>query len=481
MNNQKPLGLNAVLNAIKSSLSILFPLIIYPYVFHVLHSENIGKVNFASSIVSYFSMFAMLGVTQYAVREGAKIRNNKDEINKLTSEIFTINVISTIVSYVLLAVCIISISKLHLYSELILICSISIAFNTLGIEWVNTIYEDYLYITIRSIIINIISLVFIFIFVKSEDDLYIYAFLSILGSVITGIVNWRYCRRYIRLKLTKSINFKRHFKPISILFANALATNIYVNSDITMIGWFCGDYNVGIYVLAVKVYSVIKNIMAALYAVTVPRISYYFGAGDNEKVMELYSNLISSILLILLPASAGIISVAPEIIMFIGGNEYIESIVPLRILGISLIGAIFAGLLTYCLNIPLGREMINFQATIISALLNIGLNFVLIELLSQNGAAITTAISEFSVFFYCLFRSRNEIKLYVDIKRVIHYLLQSVAGVIVVITVTICTHHILGVSFVSFTIIVMSSVIVYGVLLILVKNSFVLALLKWNK
>ena len=126
-NKQKPLGLNAILNAIKSSLSILFPLIIYPYVFHVLHSENIGRVNFSSSIVSYFSMFAMLGVTQYAIREGAKIRNDKNGINKLASEIFTINVISTIDSYFLLAICVLFVGKLHSYSELILICSISIA------------------------------------------------------------------------------------------------------------------------------------------------------------------------------------------------------------------------------------------------------------------------------------------------------------------------------------------------------------------
>lgn len=175
MRNKKvSLGINAILNGIKSSLSVLFPLIIYPYVFQVLHSNNMGKVNFAMSIVSYFSMFAMLGVTQYAVREGAKKRNNTLELNKFASEIFTINMISTIVSYLLLAVSIVTLDKLHDYKILIFICSISIIFTALGIEWVNTIFEDFFYITIRSIVVNIVTLILIFIFVKDENDIYIY-------------------------------------------------------------------------------------------------------------------------------------------------------------------------------------------------------------------------------------------------------------------------------------------------------------------
>ena len=95
MINNKRIGVNALLNVVKSSLSVIFPLIVYPYVFHVLHSTNMGRINFAASIVSYFSMFAMLGVSQYAVREGARIRENKVELNRFASEIFSLNIISS--------------------------------------------------------------------------------------------------------------------------------------------------------------------------------------------------------------------------------------------------------------------------------------------------------------------------------------------------------------------------------------------------
>ena len=45
---------NGVFNAIKTLMSVLFPLITFPYASRILGPSGIGKVNFASSIVSYF-------------------------------------------------------------------------------------------------------------------------------------------------------------------------------------------------------------------------------------------------------------------------------------------------------------------------------------------------------------------------------------------------------------------------------------------
>ena len=426
-------------------------------------------------------MFAMLGVSQYAVREGARIRENKVELNRFASEIFSLNIISTAISYIGLICLTFTWKYLSEYRTLIFISSISIAFTTLGIEWVNTIFEDYIYITIRSIIINVLTLALVFLCVKDENDIYVYAFLSVLGNIITSLFNWRYCRKYIKLKITTAINAKTHIRPILTLFANCLATNIYVNSDITMLGLFTNDYTVGIYSLSVKIYSVIKNIIAALYTVTIPRISFYIGNKDYLKVKELYSNVVSTIILLLLPTSAGIIAIAPEIIRFMGGNEYSDSIIPLRILGISLVGAILAGLLTYCLNIPFGKEKINFQATILSAFINMGLNFVLIRVLKQNGAAITTVISEFCVFFYCLIKSRNELHRFLDIDILKKNTLDAFAGVIIVFICSWFVHSIIDISIISMILIIIMSVIIYGLFLLMAKNDVVMGGLKRGK
>ena len=83
MLKKKSLAKNAMLNSLKTILAMIFPLITFPYASRVLQVENMGKVNYASSIISYFVLLAGLGIKTYAIREGARIRDNKEKLEKL--------------------------------------------------------------------------------------------------------------------------------------------------------------------------------------------------------------------------------------------------------------------------------------------------------------------------------------------------------------------------------------------------------------
>ncbi|MCD8011869.1 MAG: flippase [Lachnospiraceae bacterium] len=476
----RSLGVNAALNAIKSGLSVIFPLITYPYAFRILHAEGMGKINYATSIVSYFSMIAALGITTYAVREGAKIRDDRENFTKFSNQIFTFNLITTIVAYVLLGLFLAVFDSFQSYSGLIWLLSLSIAFTTLGVEWINTIYEDYLFITIRSIFTHVISLVLLFVFVRDADDYYWYAGLTVLTNAIICITNWVYCRRYTRLKVVKQLEMGKHIRPIFTLFANSVATSIYVSADTTMLGWFAGDYYVGIYSIAVKIYNVAKQMLVALYSVTISRISFYIGQGDTESVRKTYTSMLSNITLLLLPASVGLISISREVILFMGGNEYMEAVPTLQILSISLVGAIFGGAVTYCLNIPLGRERVNVIATICSAVINIGLNLVLIPIFKQNGAAVTTAISEFFVFLFCVF-SFKEFKNYVDLKLWARNGLQAIIGCGLILLISAGVRAVFSNTWIILILIICLSVLAYGVELLLFKNELVYSILRKMK
>ena len=96
---KKSVGINAVLNIIKQCCAIIFPLITFPYASRVLGVENYGKVNFGTSIISYFTLLAGLGITNYAIREGARIRDDKKNFSAFVNEVFTINVVTTLISY----------------------------------------------------------------------------------------------------------------------------------------------------------------------------------------------------------------------------------------------------------------------------------------------------------------------------------------------------------------------------------------------
>lgn len=468
----RSVGVNAVLNTVKSGIAILFPLITYPYVFRILHAAGMGKINYSNSIISYFSMIAALGVSQYVIREGSKFRNDTDKLVRFASQLFSINIISTIISYIMLILCVLFVPQLKPYGTLILILSMTIGFTTLGVDWINPIFEDYLYITVRSIITHLISLILLFVIVRKEEDIYLYALITVATPAVVCIMNWYRCRKYLKIKFTFDMEVKKHIKPILLLFANSIATSIYVSADTTMLGIMSGDVAVGLYSIAVKIYGVVKKLLVAMYMVTIPRISYYWGQNDISGIKRVYTKMISNLLIILFPASIGLICVAKEVISFMGGSEYAESVITLQILSVALIGAVLGGAVTYCLNIPIGLEKINLKATICSAVINVVLNIFMLPVWKQNGAAFSTVVSEFFVLIYCIISNKRFIE-FVDLPQIIKNTFHAFLGCASIVIISRIVHLEISNELMSVVIIIVLSCIVYLCELLLLKNELV--------
>ena len=165
---EKSLKKNAVFSFIKSFMNLAFPVVTFPYASRILMPEGIGRVNFANSIVSYFSMLAGLGIASYATREAAKIRQDKVLLSKFSKEVFFINLASTFISYVLFFIALFCIPKFSEYRTLLLVCSTTIIFTTIGMGWLYSALEEFRYITIRSIFFQFVSLIFLFLFVRPQ-------------------------------------------------------------------------------------------------------------------------------------------------------------------------------------------------------------------------------------------------------------------------------------------------------------------------
>ncbi|MDG2949977.1 oligosaccharide flippase family protein [Exercitatus varius] len=464
------IGVNAILNVIKTSLSVLFPLITYPYISRVLGVENLGKVNYAVIFVSYFSTLAALGISAYAVREGSKLRENKESLIKLGSQLFSINLLSMFVAYFLLILITFTFIENSEYQKLILLQSLVILFTTLSIDWINVLYEDFLYITIRTIVIQICSLIALFVFVKTSGDIYYYIFLSVVASGLSCLLNFFYCRRYFRLRLTCQLDLKKHFRKIFTLFLGAILISIYVNSDVIFIEKFNGIYYVGIYVIAVKIYAVLRTIFSAIYYVAIPKLSNFSANNRFDDFKSLYTKLVSYLLLILLPVSTGIFILSKNIVLFMGGKDYIEAIPVLQIFSISIIGAILGGLLTSALNVSLGKESISLKGAIYAVLLNITLNIILVPNFMHIGAAISITFTEFFIFFYNYFVV-SECREYIDKNTVYRNFYQSVLGCIAIGILAIYLNSLNLSPLLESTILVCSSVILYFGVLAMLRNT----------
>lgn len=271
----KSLKINMILNVLKTFMSIIFPLITYPYATRVLGVENFGKINYSNSVITYVALIASLGIASYAIREGGFYRYNQKKLENFASEIFSINLLTTFISYVCLTILICCSSKIYSMYALLIIQSFSIILTTLGIDWMNVIYEDYKYITFRSIGVQIFSLFLLFIFVKKENDFYLYVAIQVICNAIVTLLNWLHIRKKCKIKITLNCNFKKHIIPIIVLFSNSLAVSVYLNSDSLMIGWMIGEFSVGIYSVSVKIYTILKQLVASVYNVAVTRISEF--------------------------------------------------------------------------------------------------------------------------------------------------------------------------------------------------------------
>lgn len=467
-NRGKSLGMNAFLNCLKSILSVIFPLITYPYVLRVLQVENIGRVDFSNSIVNYFVLLAGLGINTYAIREGAPLKSDKKKLSAFASEMFTINFISSLITIIVLFMCIIMSYKLQEYKNIIIIQSLTIIGNLLGVLWLYIIMEDYVYITMRAIIVHIIALLLVFIYVRDQNDYLAYAAASVIANVGANFFNFYHVRKYVNLHITKKVNVNKHMKPIFVIFVSTIASTIYVNSDKTLLGILSNDYHVGLYSAAVSVYIILKICMIAVIQVSLPRLSKYIIDKDTEKYKESATYIFKMSILLLLPSVIGTFVVSKDIIIIIGGVSYTAAASSLKILSVSLIFSILATFYTNAVLLPFKEEKVVMKATIISAVVNVALNIILLRKFHQIGAAITTLIAEMIMFLYQYKYSKRYLKLNIDYK----YFMSICIGCVGIVIISVIINSIVNNCIVALIAKIVLSIIFYILSMVVQLKAF---------
>ena len=404
----KSLKLNAILNTIKTVTSLLFPLITFPYVSRILLPEGTGKVNFANSIVSYFGIIASLGIGTYASREAAKIRDDKSKLTKLVKEILSINIISTLIAYILFFISLFTVNKLADYRLLLLVCSITIILTTLGVDWLNSAMEDYGYITIRTIIFQILSLTLIFLLIKTKEDFVKYAGISVFQSVGANILNFYHSRKYVNyFSKTEHLELKKHIKPIFILFASSIAISIFTIMDTSMLGFLSTTQEVGYYSAASKLVRMVRNLFPAVFTVLFARFSYYHAQKNTNSYNDLAEKTINFILCFSIPIVAGFIILASPVIKLLCGISYIPAIDSVIVLSPLIFISSCSSFLGGVLMITQGKEKQYLYTTVSAAIIDLILNFLLIPKKGAFGASFATLITELFIFLVYVIISKN--------------------------------------------------------------------------
>lgn len=465
----KSLKLNAFFNVVRNVLRLIFPLITFPYVSRVLMPEGIGKVNFANSIVMYFYTIASLGIGSYGIREAAKIRNDRLALAKFTKEMLSINMVSTLVSYILLAASLVFVKKFESYRILIIVNSSSIILNTIGFEWLYSALEEYGYITLRSIIFQIISLALTFILVRNSDDVVNYALVSVISNVGSNVCNLIHARRYLDLKTKVKLEIKKHLKPIFLLFFSSIAITVFSILDTSMVGFIKDDVEVGYYTSASKIIRMIRDLFPAISTVMFARVSYYVGTKEIQKIKEVTGQIFNLFYALSIPICVGFILLMKPILLLMCGSEFLPAVAVGQVLAPLVILSSISGYLSGAVLISFGREKIYMYVEVGAALLDIVLNFVFIPKYGALGAGIATLITELVMFIVFHISVKNEISGVKIKKALVQYIIGSV---IMALAVYMEIKYLPLSPILQILLGAVSGALIYFVILVIMKNEF---------
>lgn len=470
MNIQKSIKKNYFLNLIKTATSMLFPLITFTYASRVLLADGIGKVNFSDSIAAYFCLIAGLGIRNYGIREAAKVRDDKYKLTKFSQEMIIINLISTVFAYIMFFILIFNVSKFSSYNNLLLIHSLNIGLSALGMDWLYNALEEYKYITIRTILFQIVALILMVLFVKTADDYVIYAALMVFATSGSFVLNFFNARHYISFKPVKNYEFKKHFKPILTLFAMVVSINLYTSLDSTMLGFISGDKSVGLYSAGVRINKWASLLIMSFGVVIMPRMAYYL----SLKNMKGFENLVKKAFTYVFNYSLLIFTLlfllSEEFIYIFSGSDFESASLTMRILTPILLVIPISVLINNQIFISMGKEKLILMATFTGAGVNFICNIILIPIFQENGAALGTVIAETAVMLVCITNARKHLT--INFKSIVKDYKFNIASALTIIPIAIISKMFLENKLLVTLITIALGTTVYMACLKLLKKNF---------
>lgn len=393
----KSIKINFIYNLLNTVTSLLFPLITFPYVSRILMPEGIGLVNFYQSIIQYIVLLSSLGIPMYAIRETAKYRDDKQKCSITTLEILSLHFILTFIGYLLVFILCSTVSEVKSNITLFFILSTQLFFTVIGCDWFYQGIEDFKYITIRSIIVRTLSVIFLFIFVKSREEILLYGIYCVAGIYASNIFNFIRLRKYLDFSIIREIKPFRHLKPALKIFVLNLITSLYLNLNSVMLGFLKGSESVGFFSAATKITQLLLGLTNALGTVMLPRLSNLIANNNYTEFNRLSNIAVKFMFAITLPLSIAVIILANNLILLLSGDAYTDSILTLQIISFIIFAIGLSGVLGIQILYPQGKESLVIKSTAVGAAINLIFNFILIPHFSHHGAAVATLLAEIGV------------------------------------------------------------------------------------
>lgn len=387
---------NILAKSVMGVFNMLVPLLVIPYVYRVLNPEVVGNVEYGATLYSYFGLMGVLGIYNYGIREVSRVRNDIQKVQVLYKNLFVTGLISNIfffVVYVLFTRFFIADAVLR---DIMYINGLALLAQIFSVEWVNEAYEEFRFITIKTVIIRSLNVGLIFLLVKNAGDYLAYVWIITLYWFFCYGVSYVYAQRHIRLsikQLFQGLNLRHYILPLLLILVLNNTAILYTVADRTMLGAFCSAEEVAYYSIGQKIIEILNYLLLAAVYVMIPRLSLYLGQ-DKKQYEQSLQRVMRLTMLIVSPIAIGLCMLSEEAVLLLAGDQYLDAVPSLRIFALRAV-VIAVGTILYNQVIFLHRkEKVLVLFNLICGGLNVGLNFLLLDYFNPTVAIATTLFAE---------------------------------------------------------------------------------------
>lgn len=471
MKSKQSVTKNYIYNLLYQILVLILPLITTPYISRVLGAENIGIYSYTISIATYFVLFGSLGIALYGQREIAYNQKNKKKYSVIFREIVILRIITMSISVLIFYFIFVNGNQYQIYYKIL---TLEIIGNCIDISWFFQGLEEFKKTVTRNIIIKLISVLCIFIFIKNQNDLYLYFLIYVFSTLIGNGSLWLYLPKFLGKVELKELNIFRHLKPTISLFIPQIAIQIYTLLDRTMVGAIISDKSeVGYYDQGQKIVKMLLAVITSMGTVMLPRIANTFATGDRNMVKNYMNKSFNLVFALAFPLIFGIIAVSKAFVPVFFGPGYDKVAILMSVISpiILLIGISNVTGTQYLL--PTKRQKEYTISVFCGAIINFIMNICLIWNYGAIGASIGTVIAELTVTLVQIHFVKNDFDFKEIFKSAKNYLFSSLIMFIICLFIEtkIKSNLVSTISQVGV------GIIIYIIILLLLKDKFVIEII----
>ncbi|CDB88737.1 polysaccharide biosynthesis protein [Clostridium sp. CAG:253] len=462
---KKSIKKNYIYNLTYQILTILTPLLTAPYLSRVLGPSGVGTYSYIESVCSYFVLFATLGITTFGQREISYVQQDREKRSIIFWETNIIELFASLLSIIAYAI----FSFIHSNWQLYIVLVFNLFAVIVNISWFFQGLEEFGKIVLRNIIFKMINIVFIFVVIKSPEDIIWYLLGTSFFTFLNNASYWISIKKYVDFPGFKKLNPSRHYKTVLSLFLPTIAMQVYTVLDKTMIGVITNSsFENGYYEQALKISRMVLTVITSLGTVMIPRIGYHFERKEKDIVKSYMYRGYRFVWFLGIPLCIGLIMVSSNFVPWFFGEGYDKVVLLIGILSFLILAIGINNVTGMQYLIPTKRQNVFTRTVVYGAVTNFILNIILIKKFQSYGAAIASVTAETVIAFVQIWIVRKELSPWEIIKSGIHYYIAGFAMAVVLYLVGV---H-LSSSIINTLILVVCGALTYFAVLLVIRDQF---------